>query len=190
MDERRRASNSDDLEHGGLASALSGAQGGDDLGFEEVYHLVAPRIAGYLTARGAGDPEAMANEVMYRVFCNITDFDGTSSQFVSWVFTIAHNLVIDGYRASSRRPPSASTYVPETPVASAESTAIARIENQEVLALVSQLPELQRDVIMMRMMSDMPLSDVALAMDRPVSAIKSLQHRGLRRLARLLAEQD
>ena len=69
---------------------------------------------------------------------------------------------------------------------SAESNAIRNLSAERVHHLLDQLTESQRDVVMLRMVADLSIEQVAVALDKPVTAIKALQRRGLRRLATMV----
>jgi len=51
---------------------------GDQAAFETIYLTHAPAVSGYARGHGVEDPEALANETMYRVLRDIATFDGTT----------------------------------------------------------------------------------------------------------------
>lgn len=172
-----------------FSSVLRSAQAGDGSAFERLYRWLAPQVTSFAAARGVEDAEGIANEVFLRVFGHVNRFDGDSGAFRSWIFAIARNQVVDAYRAQSRRPPTVSIEVPETPVEGAESQAMASLGAERVKALLSVLSADQRDVILLRMIADLSLRQVAIVIDKPVTAVKALQRRALRRLqSELMAE--
>ncbi len=165
-----------------LAPVLSAAKEGEGLAFEQLYRWMAPQVANFAAARGADDAEGIANEVFLRVFRQIGNFEGESTAFRSWIFAITRNLVIDGHRARSRRPQVSSQDVPERLVDGAETEAMESLANERVSRMLDLLSDDQRDVILLRMIADLSLQQVAVVVDKPVTAVKALQRRGLRRL--------
>lgn len=71
-----------------------------------LYESVVDRVASYARGQGAEDPDALANETLYRSLSRVGEFAGDEAGFRSWVFTIAHNLIIDDRRRQVRRPQS------------------------------------------------------------------------------------
>ena len=63
-----------------------------------------PRVLGYLRAQGAREPEDLTSEVFLRVFDRLPQFTGDEPHFRSWLFTIAHRILIDDARRRQRRP--------------------------------------------------------------------------------------
>lgn len=165
-----------------FATVLAAAKSGEGLAFERLYRWLAPQVTNFAGARGVEDAEGIANEVFLRAFGQIATFAGDGPAFRAWVFAIARNQVIDAQRAAARRPRSADVDVPDLPVGSAESDAMASIGTDRVQVLLAILSDDQRDVILLRSIGDLSLKQVAVVVDKPVSAVKALQRRGLRRL--------
>ena len=145
---------------------------------------------GYLRAQGASEPEDLTSEVFLRVFDRLEQFSGDEVQFRSWLFTIAHRILIDDARRRQRRPqtitlvPQADTYV----AGDVEREAIANVGAEWADALVASLPPDQRAVVALRVTADLPLEQVARILDKRVGAVKALQHRALATLRRRCEE--
>jgi len=97
------------------------------------------------------------------------------SNLRSWIFTIAHHKAIDHVRALRRRPVAVAT-VPEH-AAAAEAEA-----NDELWALVRELPPKQRTAIALRFVSDAGYPEIAAAMGMTEEAARRNVHEGLKRL--------
>src|SRR5688572_4850839 len=82
---------------------LAAAQEGAGWARTRLYEWLAPVVAGYLRARGAGDPEDLTNEAFVSVFSGCESFSGDATHFRSWVLRIAHCRLVDARRAESRR---------------------------------------------------------------------------------------
>lgn len=170
---------------------LAAAADGDTWAFATLYERFAPRIKAFAMTRSVEDADAVANDVMLRIFQNIATFEGDEASFVSWTFTIARNRIIDLHRASARRPArSDDDRVPERLVASAEEDALGRMSIDEANALLAHLTEEQREVIALRMIADLSLEQVAAVVAKPVTAVKALQRRGMRRLQRIILDGE
>lgn len=163
---------------------LRAAIEGDPEAFEHIYRTYAGRILAFARARGNDDPEAVANDVMLRSFQNLSSFNGDEPAFVRWLFTIARHRIIDLHRAANRRPKLADESVPERSDPSAEDVAFDRLSLDDVSQWLGLLTAEQREVVALRLVADLSLADVAEIVGRPVTAVKALQRRGLRRLQR------
>lgn len=152
------------------------------MAFERLYRWLAPQVTNFAAARGVEDAEGLTNEVFLRVFRQIGTFEGDGDAFRSWIFAIARNQVIDAHRAASRRPRVTGADVPEMAVDGADTQALRSLGHERVHRLLAVLSDDQRDVILLRMVADLSLAQVSTVIDKPVSAVKALQRRGLRRL--------
>lgn len=176
------ASPADPAWESSFSAMLGAAAQGDGRAFEGLYQWLAPEITRFAAARGADDPEGVTNEVFLNAFRQLGAFRGTSGSFRSWIYTITRNRLIDLHRAAERRPELAFTDVPEQTTAGADVEALDLLGLQRVVRLLGQLSDEQRDVILLRMVGDLSLNQVAEVVEKPVSAVKALQRRGLRRL--------
>ena len=69
------------------------ADDGHSPAFERLYRAYSGSILAFARARGAADSDAVANDVMLKVFQNLGSFSGDESAFVSWIFVMARNLM-------------------------------------------------------------------------------------------------
>lgn len=169
---------------------LAAAKAGGAWALRSLYEELSPAVCGYAKGQGASDPEGIVNETFLRAFRRIGSFEGTAGRFRSWVFTIARNLVIDERRRLGRRfvETSPGHQDAEHPVASsAEETVLEAVGQDAVVALLRALPPDQCDVLLLRLVADLTVSEIAESVGRSVGAVKALQRRGLKRL-RLLVE--
>lgn len=165
---------------------IAAARTGNGPALRRIYELHAPAVHGYARGQGAEDPEAIANEALYRALSRMTDFDGNGDGLRSWIFAIAHNLVIDDRRRQSRRP--VGVDLERAPIAmteGAEDEALTSLEAQRLIELMDQLAPDQRTVLLLRLVADLPIAQVAKIVDKRAGAVKALQRRGLASLRRL-----
>jgi RNA polymerase sigma-70 factor, ECF subfamily len=176
---------------GRLDVALEHARAGDPSGFDILFRAHATAVVGYLRARHVSDPDDLANEVFERAFRSIHTVRGDSDRFRSWLFGIAHNAAIDDGRRRRRR-------LHETPLdarlaatgGDVEAEAVTEIERTRVHTLLDRLAPDQRDVLMLRVCSDLSVAQTAAAVDKSYEAVKALQRRGLATLRRTLDADD
>jgi RNA polymerase sigma-70 factor (ECF subfamily) len=150
--------------------------------FEPVYRYCHRRL-------GDDDRAAEATaQVFVRAIAALPRYAATGS-FRSWIFAIAHNAVVDGYR--ERRCDASledAAEIPDPdPGHSPEDMAIASESYRTVTDVLARLPEEQRRVVELRLAGLTGL-EIAAATGRSLAAVKSLQFRAYTRLRRLLGE--
>ena len=170
---------------------LAAAREGSEAAWQELYTGLAPVLLGYLRANAAPDPEDVLSEVFLQVARDVPRFDGDERGFRSWVFTIAHHRLIDARRHSARRPVDLSPDPPEPGgwAEDAADEALARIGTDEVKRVLEALSPEQRSVLLLRVVGDLSIEDVAKAMGKRTGAVKALQRRGLAAVKRELGRR-
>jgi RNA polymerase sigma factor (sigma-70 family) len=163
---------------------LAAAQAGAAWAFEVLYRDLSPVVTGYLRLHGAAEPDDLASETFLGVFTGLAAFHGDEAALRSWVFTIAHRRLVDDWRRRSRRPQLTDDAGDLTLHAGgdAEDDALVRIGAADVHRMCAELPDDQRSVLLLRVLADLTVEQVAQVMGRSVGAVKALQRRGLRTL--------
>ena len=163
---------------------LAAAQAGAAWAFEVLYRDLSPAVTGYLRLHGAAEPDDLASETFIGVFTGLAGFSGDEDALRAWVFTIAHRRLVDDWRRRSRRP-----QVTDDPGdlgvvvgGDAEDDALARVGAETVHRLCGGLPADQRSVLLLRILADLTVEQVAEVLGRSVGSVKALQRRGLRTL--------
>ena len=171
-------------------SVLSGAQAGASWALTILYRDLHPRVLRYLSLREPAEAEDLASEVWIDVAAGIDRFRGNEDGFRAWVFTIARRRLVDLRRRSSvRREKSVPLDVlgGDRGVGDAEGEAMASIEAEAALALIATLPPDQCDVVLLRVIGDLSVADVAKILGKRPGAVRALQHRALKHLARIVS---
>ncbi len=176
-----------------LDDLVDQARCGSQAAFARLWQELSPVVAGYLRGRGVRDVEDVTSEVFLAAFGQISAFTGQGRQFRRWLFTIAHHRGVDDLRARIRRDVEESYEPVSDPraVDSAEIDAIRSTGLQDALALLTCLPTDQQSVLLLRVVADLPIADVAAVLERSPEAVRQLQHRAITRLRReLTATQE
>jgi len=171
-----------------LQDLVEQARDGSPQAFAAIYECLVRQVAGYLRSRGVPDVEDVTSEVLLAVFTGIGGFEGDGDRFRSWVFTIAHRRPVDHWRKAGRTPMTEPLESTDSggEVPSAESSALESIGDQRVLALLETLSPDQRDVLLLRIIGDLTVDQVAVVLGKSPGAVKALQHRGLAQLRRVV----
>jgi len=173
-------------------SVLDAARVGAEWAWARLYDGLAPTLLGYLRAQGAPDAEGVCGEVFCQLVRDIHRFQGDEAGFRSWVFVMVHHRLVDDVRRRRRHPEaSVSPEVFSTVVdpMNVEAQVIRGATESEIRAVLDELTQGQRDVLLLRLFAGLTLEEVARTVDRRVGAVKALQRRGLEALRDKLDER-
>ena len=167
---------------------LAAARRGDPAAVRAVYDALSPRVSGYLTARGATDPEGLTSEVFLTVFARLRELSGGVAGLRTFTFSVAHARLVDDLRGRSRRAPQLpySVDLDARTSASAEQVALSNLGSGELLSAMAALSSDQREAVALRIVADLSLEETAQIMGRSAGAVKQLQRRGLLSLRQAL----
>lgn len=140
----------------------------------------------YFRGKGMPDPDDLASTVWVEVARSLGRFEGDERDFRRWLFTIAARRRIDGIRSSKRDADKVAREAASTTIFTARSSA----EDAEAagalgraVALVQQLPPDQAEAVLLRVVADLSVSEVATIMGKREGNVRVLVHRGLAALA-------
>ena len=176
---------------GDFAGVLAGARRNAAGAWNELYAWLAPGVAGYLRMLGARDVDDLTCEVLLAVFRRIDAFDGSEANFRSWVFTVAHSRLIDERRREARRLDTVPLEPAHERAASGatESVAMQALEVSNIEAVCAQLPPDQRAVVLLRIIAELSVDQVAEVLGKSPGAVKQLQRRGFESARQLFVRQ-
>ena len=171
----------------GSRARLEAARAGAGWALAELYHELHPRVLRYLRAMEPSEHEDLAADVWLETSHALQRFEGDEAGLRALAFTIARRRVLDLRRRRARR---ATTPVPQeqlvstTEAGDAEEEAMAALSTDEALRQILRLPPDQAQVILLRVIADLAVAEVASILDKSPGAVRALQHRAVRRLAR------
>jgi RNA polymerase sigma-70 factor (ECF subfamily) len=168
-------------------AVLDAARTGEGWAFERLFDALGQPVAAYLRGAGVEDPDGAANEVFLRAFRGVSGFTGDEDRFRSWIFTIAHHLLVDERRRAARR--GATVPLEHVREPAAPDDPAATLGDERVRRLLAALPPDQRDVVLLRIVADLSIEDTAAALGKRANAVKQLQHRAMRSLRARIDEE-
>jgi RNA polymerase sigma-70 factor (ECF subfamily) len=145
--------------------------------FERDYPLVFRAVLGRVGNRAVA--EDIAGQVFLEALEGIGRYRDRGKPITAWLLAIARHRALDWFRKRNRE--AGEAVEPEAPPPE-EGLGAA-------IAMLAELKEEQREVIHLRFVEGYSLEEVARLSGRSVGAVKSLQHRGLGRLRKLLTEE-
>ena len=175
-------------------SVLAAARAGADWAWERIYADLSGPVIGYLRAHGAADPEDVAGEVFLQVVRDLPRFapgrEDPQRDFRAWVFTIVHRRLLDDRRRRARKPAAALPEGFDLPGGDVAEDATIQLDRGRVLGLLDDLPADQRSVLLLRILGDMTIEEIAQAVGKRPGAVKALQRRGLKRVQKAYPSDD
>ena len=178
-----------------VAALVKQAQAGGSAAFSALYEHYYDSIYRYVSFRTGSfaDAEDITAEVFVRMIESIHQFKWKGYPFSSWLFRIAHNLVVDFYRKKGRRntvPLDDAPPIVDATAFDADARMDIELSMGDVRRAMVCLTDLQREAITLRFAAGLSVAETAKAMGKKDNAVKALQHAGLKKLRRELAATD
>lgn len=163
---------------------------GDALAAQELTTRLAPRVLS-VALRVLGnraEAEDVTQEAMLRLWKNAAQWRSGEAQVSTWLYRVAMNLCIDiKRRARGGHLDLDAVPEPADTAASAADQLQQAARMDALQAALMQLPERQRQAVVLRHIEELTNPEIAGVMEISVEAVESLTARGKRALAALLA---
>jgi len=169
-----------------FADVLAAAQGGDEAAVVRLYRDLQPALVRFLSAQAPDVGEDLAQDVWLGAAKGLGAFSGDERAFRAFMFTIARRRLIAHWRQLRRRPQRSVDPVGLSELATrADDEADAGVlVDSAVRSLVACLPREQAEVVLLRVIAGLTAEEVGLVVGKRPGAVRVLQHRALRRLAK------
>lgn len=152
----------------------------------------SPRIL-ELARRFTGDPDRARDihqQAFLRLWSRGADFSGRAS-FDTWIYRVVLNLCRDARRRERTQEnavEATAARLPQNGVPAPDAVAESRELSGKVAAAVGELPDEEREVVMLKHYGGLSFPETARVLDIPVSTAKSRMGRALDRLKRRLGD--
>jgi len=156
----------------------------------KIYDTHSPGIYRY-AMRLLGDvslAEDCVADTFARFLKSLQDGRGPRDHLQAYLYRIAHNWVVDLYRNNKETVELSDALRSEADIP--EEEAAKRIRQKQVRRAIRHLTPDQQQVISLKYLEEWSNEEVAHVMKKPVGAVKSIQHRALRSLYKMLAEKS
>lgn len=169
------------------------ASGGDQRALEHLLARIRPMVVQYCRARigigmlGSQSAEDIAQDTLVAVVGALGRWR-PEKRVMAFVYGIASNKVVDAYRAAGRDRSVPTEIVPEEPDLDhgPEQAAMHGGLVAELRALLDQLPEHHREILVLRVALGMTAVETATAVGSTSGAVRVTQHRALAKLRELV----
>ncbi len=163
------------------------SQQGDLEMFAQLYDAYVSRIYCYIYRRVEDD--ILADDITSKVFLKVWEKLGTyqigKSPFMAWIYRIAHNSVMDHYRAKKfivsfeEINPTELSHRDEV-----DEKLDSQLQSWQLREALQGLTEKQQQVLLLKFVGGYTTMEIAQQLDQPQGTVRALQMRGLRKLAK------
>jgi RNA polymerase sigma-70 factor (ECF subfamily) len=175
---------------------VAAAMKGDRQAVGRVLTIIRPLVVRYCRARlGAPDRSSasaddVAQEVCLAVLTALPGYRVQGKPFLAFVYGIAAHKVIDAHRASARNRSEPVADIPDSMESAdgPEQRALRSELSGEMGRLLDQLPDKQREILVLRIVVGLSAEETADAVGSTPGAVRVAQHRALARLRKSMPE--
>jgi RNA polymerase sigma-70 factor (ECF subfamily) len=177
----------------GLIALVELARGGDAEAFGMLfdhYHGSVYRFLVHRT-RSATLAEDLTSETFFRALRSMGSFRWQGKDFGAWLMTIARNLCTDHFKSGRARLELTTEDMglhDDRTADGPEDVVLTSLTNEVLLEALTELADEQRDCLVMRFLQGMSIAETAEVLGRSEGAVKQLQLRAVRNLAKLMPE--
>jgi len=155
----------------------------------QIYDLYSPELYRY-AARFLGDPcvaEDCVADTFGRFLKAVRARRGPKDYLRAYLYRIAHNWIADYYRRAKEVVELKETHTDDD--LSPEQEVDLRLRQAHTRAAILQLTPDQQQVIALKYLQGWKNEEIAEILKKPIGAVKSLQHRALTRLEKILDKE-
>jgi RNA polymerase sigma-70 factor (ECF subfamily) len=164
----------------------------DPASFAELYSAYLDRIYKYIYYKvgNAQDAEDLCEQVFMKAWEAVERFTWHGHPFSSWLYKLAHNLVVDYYRTRRDTTPLNSIVSTPSEPADPHNPFHRTLDAAELASAITRLTSEQRQVICLKFIEGYENAEIAAMMGKKESAIRALQYRALHGLLDILQAED
>ena len=145
-----------------------------------IYRYIYRQVSDVETARD------LTSEVFQRLLQSVRNGSGPDHYPSAWLYRTAHNLVIDFYRRQQHRQHQPLQEEMPHPSSNPADSAERSITADRLRTVMQELTSDQRQVIILKFLEQKTNQETAEIMQKPLGAVKSLQHRALAAMQKML----
>lgn len=165
-----------------VTALVDRAKQGDANAFGQIFDRFQPEIVRYLTHRtsNAEVAEDLAQQVFLKAWQAIPRYEHRGAPFRAWLYRMAHNQMVDHFRARRITVDVADIELPQEP--EAENFVLRQELHAELKVALERLSEDHRQVLVLRFLMEKSAREIGDIMGRKEVTVRGLQMRALQAL--------
>lgn len=160
--------------------------------FITYYHDHKDKILTYLMIRLSFDraqAEDLLMDVVLKAYENFHKFDPEKGSFKTWIFTLAHNHLVNFWRDNKKKKTTSLDQLEEggfvAAIVAAEDSISPKIENEKIQHVLSLMKDGEREIITLRYLEDLDYGEIAKILHKREGAIRTGLSRALKRFSEI-----
>ncbi len=164
----------------------------DQAAFAELYNAYVDKIYKYIYYKvgNAQDAEDLCEQVFLKAWEAIGRYTWCGYPFSSWLYKLAHNIVVDHYRTRRETLPLSEVSAASSALVAPDNALRQMLDAAELREALSHLTDEQRQVIALKFIEGYENVEIAQMMNKKEGAIRALQYRALRSLQCILEAEE
>jgi len=173
-----------------IETLINRAKEGESDAVTQLYELHVDQLYRYIAYRvPVEDAEDITSDVFINMVQSLPSFTYTGAPFESWLYRIASARIADYYRKNKRRKHVELDEQYKSNHPQPEEMLISEQEQAQIRDKLKNLSEDQQTLLILRFVERKSHEDVAQVLGKSVTAVKTMQHRALKRLAQLMGKE-
>ena len=166
------------------------AQKGDKEAFAQIYDELVKPVYRYIYYKVEDSiAEDLTEDTFFKVWQNLSKYKKETHPFASWVFRIAHNLVIDHYRKNHITEEIDEAYADTKEIADPRQQADIKLTNVRLRKVIRRLPDNYQQVVILKYINELDNREIADTIGKSEAAVRIIQFRALEKLRSLLSDE-
>ena len=167
-----------------VRDAIAAAKAGEPEGLHFLYVRYAPDVLRFVNSlvHDHHEAEDITQNVFAKLMKKIDKYEEREVPFAAWILRVARNAALDHMRARRAIP------TEELRVTDSGQAEVSLDRGRALRGALEQLPEDQREVLVLRHIVGLSPTEIAEALNKSESSVHGLHHRGRKTLQASLAE--
>lgn len=163
--------------------------------FNDFYQTYFPKIYNYvyIQIRETAWAEELTGQIFEKILRGLTLYEASKGGLNTWIYSVAKNQIIDFHKSKQRQmnqPVEADRPEQKALEPSPEEHMVLREKQKTVRGLLNQLPEREREIMMLKFYGGWDSREIAEYMGLKKEQIYMTVHRTLKKLKAIIAEQN
>ncbi len=156
------------------------------------YHDHKDKLFNYLMVRlGFNRPQAedLLMDIVLKAYENFGKFNPEKGSFSTWIFTVAHNHLVNHWRDDAKRKTTSLDKLEEGGYTAASIEAEDRvspvIQNEKIEKVLNLMSDTEKEIITLRYLQDLEFSEIAEVLNKKEGTIRTSLSRAMRRFSEI-----